>query len=85
MAWGLYRRASETEAAPNDHWIRQIWALEDQTNVEPSDARRNELFAQILDIWEQEVPMIGYLGESPSLIIVKNGIKGYKPGRPWTP
>ena len=88
VAWGLYRRAGESEdppnaeAPPDDHWIRQIWALEDQMNVEPSDARRNELFAGILDIWEQEVPMIGYLGESPSLIIVKNGIKGYKPGLP---
>ena len=51
-------------------------------NVEPSGVRRNELFAGILDIWEREVPMIGYLGESPSLIIVKNGVKGYKPGLP---
>ena len=43
---------------------------------------RDELFQQVLAIWAEELPMIGYLGESPSLVIVKNGFRGYKPGFP---
>jgi hypothetical protein len=40
------------------------------------------MFRQILDIWAEELPMIGYVGERPALIIVKNGVKGYLPGYP---
>jgi hypothetical protein len=40
------------------------------------------MFTQILDIWATELPMIGYLGESPAPIIVKNGFRNYVEGFP---
>ncbi len=86
VAWGLYRSQGDadpnSEEPPEGHWIWDIWALHDQITVEPSDAKRNELFQQILAIWAEELPMIGYLGESPKLVIVKNGFTGYLPGFP---
>jgi peptide/nickel transport system substrate-binding protein len=44
--------------------------------VEPDEARRNELFFQILDVWAEELPQIGFLGQVPNPIIVKNGLRG---------
>ncbi len=86
VAWGLWRSRGDTdpnaEEPPEDHWLWDIWELDDQIKVEPSDARRNELFQGILEVWARELPMIGYLGESPTLIIVKNGFEGYLPGLP---
>lgn len=86
VAWGLHRSTGgvdpNSEEPPEGHWIWDIWALHDQITVEPSDARRNELFQQILAIWAEELPMIGYLGESPKLVIVKNDFRGYLPGFP---
>jgi len=84
-AWGRFRADPGNPVAeepPEGHWIWDIWALMDQINVEPDDATRNDMFRQILDIWAEELPMIGYVGENPALIIVKNGIKGYLPGYP---
>ncbi|MEZ4710704.1 MAG: ABC transporter substrate-binding protein [Caldilineaceae bacterium] len=85
-AWGKWRNSGDSdpnaEEPPADHWIRDIWAIWDKIEVEPDSDARNELFFQILDIWAEEIPMVGYLGESPALIIVKNGIHNYLPGFP---
>ncbi|MBV7331036.1 ABC transporter substrate-binding protein [Chloroflexi bacterium TSY] len=85
-AWALWKRSSGAEAAgeepPEGHWVWDIWDIWDQVAVEPDPAKQNELFFQILDIWAEELPMIGYLGESPSPIIVKNGVRNYLPGSP---
>jgi len=40
------------------------------------------LFEGILDIWAEELPMIGILGEQPGIVIVKNGFRNYLPGMP---
>lgn len=86
VAWGLWRNSSGTnpngEEPPADHWINTIWSLWDQIAVEPDAATRDELFTQILDIWAEELPMIGFLGESPALIIAKNGFRNYVAGMP---
>ena len=86
VAWGLYRSTDgvdpNSEEPPEGHWIWDIWDIMDQINVEPSDATRNELFTQVLDIWAEQLPMIGYLGEAPKLVIVKNGFTGYLEGFP---
>ncbi|MCE7986821.1 MAG: ABC transporter substrate-binding protein, partial [Caldilinea sp. CFX5] len=86
VAWSLWRNTSGTdpngEEPPADHWINTIWSLWDQIAVEPDSAKRDELFYQILDIWAEELPMIGFLGESPALIIAKNGIRNYVEGMP---
>jgi peptide/nickel transport system substrate-binding protein len=85
-AWAFWRNEGaanpNAEEPPADHWINTIWSLWDQCSAEPDESKRNELFFQILDIWAEELPMIGYLGESPALIIVKNGLKNYKEGMP---
>ncbi|MCB0111837.1 MAG: hypothetical protein KDE53_38195, partial [Caldilineaceae bacterium] len=85
VAWGAWRRdPNDAIADPpkEDHWIRDIWALWDQIQAEPDPDQQTALFHQLLDIWAEELPMIGYLGEGPALIIVKNGLRNYTPGLP---
>jgi len=85
-AWVLYRQSGpdfpNAEAPPDGHWMWTIWELWDQIQAEPDPDQQTALFHQILDIWAEELPMIGYLGEGPALIIVKNGIRNYLPGMP---
>jgi peptide/nickel transport system substrate-binding protein len=85
-AWVHYRRSGDadptSEAPPEGHWMWTIWELWDQIQAEPDPEQQNALFFQILDIWAEELPMIGYLGEGPALVIVKNGIRNYLPGMP---
>jgi peptide/nickel transport system substrate-binding protein len=84
--WGLWFNSNGTDPngvePPAGHWIWDIWDIWSQIEVEPSEDKRNELFNQIMDIWAEELPMIGYLGETPAPIIVKNGFKNYKEGMP---
>lgn len=85
VAWGYYRNEPDNpvaEAPPEGHWIIKIWEIWDQVAAEPDPAKQDELFRGILDIWAEELPMIGYLGESPALIIVKNGLHNYVEGMP---
>ncbi len=85
VAWGKWRNDPtdpNAEEPPANHWIRDIWALWDQIAAEVDEEKRNELFNQILDIWAEELPMIGYLGDMPGLVIVKNGFRNYVEGYP---
>jgi peptide/nickel transport system substrate-binding protein len=85
VAWGYYRTDPTNPAAeepPEGHWIWDIWNIWDQISVQPDLDQQTELFKQILQIWAEQLPMVGYLGESPALIIVKKGFKGYLPGYP---
>lgn len=84
-AYGLYKfdpTLPNAEEPPADHFIRKIWDIMDQVNVEPDEAKRNALFNQVLDIWAEEIPMIGILGELPAPAVVKNGLKGFRAGTP---
>lgn len=85
-AWSLWKISNGTDPngqePPADHWVWQIWGLWDQIQAESDPAQQTALFHQILDIWAEELPMIGYLGEGPTLVIVKNGVKNYLPGFP---
>jgi peptide/nickel transport system substrate-binding protein len=80
-AWALYRNSNGTnpngEEPPEGHWIWDIWDNWEKILLEPDDAVRNDLFRNIMDIWVEEIPQIGYLGQFPAPIIVKNGFKGY--------
>jgi peptide/nickel transport system substrate-binding protein len=67
---------------PADHYIWKIWEIWDKITVEADPDKQNELFFQILDIWAEELPMIGVLGEMPQLVIVKNGIHNFLEGFP---
>ncbi|MBV7331035.1 hypothetical protein KFU94_22905 [Chloroflexi bacterium TSY] len=85
-AWAHWRRQGDAnpnaEEPPEGHWVWDIWNTWDQIAVEPDSAKQTEMFYQILDIWAEELPMIGYLGERPAPIIVKNGIRNYLAGFP---
>jgi peptide/nickel transport system substrate-binding protein len=83
--WSYFRLEPTNPAAeepPEGHWIWEIWRIWDELAQEPDPATQNEMFTQILDIWATELPMIGYLGESPAPIIVKNGFRNYLPDFP---
>ena len=67
---------------PKDFYIWKIWDLWDKISVEADPAKQNDLFFQILDIWAEELPMIGILGEVPAFVIAKNGIKNFIAGFP---
>jgi len=67
---------------PADHFIWKIWNIWDKVALEPNPEKQNELFKQILDVWAEELPNIGVLGELPSLCIVKNGLKNHLDGFP---
>jgi peptide/nickel transport system substrate-binding protein len=85
VAWNLWKNNPEdpnAEEPPADHFVPKIWGIWDQVAVEPDEQKRNELFFQILDIWAEELPMIGILGELPAPMIVKNGLMGPQPGFP---
>jgi hypothetical protein len=85
VAWGAWWHDPASwiaEAPPQGHWIRDIWAIWDQVAVEVDPLEQTRLFRQILDIWARELPMIGFLGEFPAPVIVKNGLRNYVAGYP---
>jgi peptide/nickel transport system substrate-binding protein len=84
-AWGLYLHDPNdpnAEKPPEGHWINNIWNIWDQVEAEVNPDKQTELFSQILDIWAEELPMPGYLGNQPAPCIVKNGFRGYLDGMP---
>jgi peptide/nickel transport system substrate-binding protein len=83
-AWGLWKNSNgidpNGQEPPPDHWIWSIWEVWDRIATETDPDRQNELFFQILDIWAEELPMVGFLGEQPAPIIVKDGLINYGGG-----
>jgi peptide/nickel transport system substrate-binding protein len=82
-SWRMNPNHPMAEEPPEDHWIRDIWSLWDQIRSNPNEEERRQLFSQILDIWAEELPSVGFIGEVPRLVIVKNGLKGIHAGYPW--
>jgi peptide/nickel transport system substrate-binding protein len=82
-AWRMDPNNPIAEEPPADHWIVEIWSLWDQIRSNANEEERNELFKQILDIWSEELPSVGFIGEVPRLVIVKNSLKGIHAGYPW--
>ncbi len=62
---------------PADHYVRKLHDLWEQIIVQGNPDTQNELFRQMLDIWAEELPMIGVVGELPALTVVKNGLKNF--------
>ena len=68
---------------PDGHWIYNIWKIwDEEVAIEPDPAKQTAAFKKILDIWATELPMVTFLGEQPSPVVVKNGFKGYPPAMP---
>jgi peptide/nickel transport system substrate-binding protein len=85
-AWGhFYNNGADypnAEEPPADSFIKKIWDIWAEIAVEANTEKQNQMFRQILDIWAEEVPMIGLLGETPSPCIVKNGLHNFVAGFP---
>lgn len=79
--WGKQPRASEEP--PADHPIREIWRLWESAQSEADEAKRNEVFKQMLDIHKEHPYMIGTVGESPQLFIKKNNVGNIQEGHVW--
>jgi peptide/nickel transport system substrate-binding protein len=85
VAWGKWFNDPtdpNAEEPPEGHWIWDIWDIWDQVASEPDPDRQNELFEGLLDVWAEQLPMIGFVGERPTLTIVKNGLHNVLPGMP---
>lgn len=84
--YGFYYNNPEDANAvkpPDGHFIYKIWDIWDnQVSLEPDPQKQNKLFEGILDIWAEELPMIGILGEFPAPTIAKNGFMNVLPGMP---
>ena len=77
-AWGRwFRDNNDPNGAPppDGHFLWQQWELWNQALVEPDEAKRNELFKQIMDIWAAEVPVIGIVGELPGPMIISRDLR----------
>lgn len=84
-AWGRwFRDNNDPNGAPppDGHFLWQQWELWSQALVEADEAKRNELFKQILDIWAEEVPVVGIVGELPGPIVVSNDLRNVAEGYP---
>jgi len=85
-AWGYYRTDPTNPVAeepPEGHFIWEIWRIwDEEIAIEPDEEKQHAAFAKILDIWAEELPYIGLLGEQPGPVIVKTGFRGYLPGFP---
>jgi peptide/nickel transport system substrate-binding protein len=71
-AWGRwYRDRNDPNGAPppEGHFLWRMWELWGQALVEADEQKRNEYMAQILDIWAEETPVVGILGELPGPIV----------------
>lgn len=79
--WADSPRAQEEP--PEDHPIREVWSLWEQTQTEPDEATRNELFKQMLDIHKEHPYMIGTVGENPVPFIKKNNVGNIQGGHIW--
>jgi peptide/nickel transport system substrate-binding protein len=82
-AWGRWYRNNNDpngEPPPEGHFLWKSWEIWGQAIAEPNEQKRNELFAQIMDIFAEEAPVVGIYGELPQLIIVKNGLQNMTSG-----
>jgi len=70
-AWGLWKDNPDdpnAEEPPEDHWIRDIWRIYwDEILMEPDEQKRFDLFEKIMDIHAEELPMIHFVGQTPSV------------------
>ncbi len=84
--YGFYYNNPEDPLAvkpPDGHFIWKIWDIWDnQVSLEPDQEKQNKLFEGILDIWAEELPMIGILGEKPAPTVAKNGFRNVLDGMP---
>lgn len=83
IAWCHYYldpTQTTAEAPPEGHYLYRMWDLWDEIRRTADLDRQNAMFREILDIWIEELPMIGILGEFPEPFIVRNGLHAFPSG-----
>ncbi|MBV7333539.1 hypothetical protein KFU94_35965 [Chloroflexi bacterium TSY] len=81
--WSVDPSNPNGEEPPDGHWQWDLWNLWDEIRVTADPDKQIELFKGILQIWAEELPTVGFFGELPRLVVVKDGFKGIHPGYPW--
>jgi ABC-type transport system substrate-binding protein len=82
-AWGRwYRDRNDPNGAPppEGHFLWAMWDLWAQALVEADEAERDRLFSEIMDIWAEEVPVVGIVGELPGPIIAHKDLRNVTSG-----
>jgi peptide/nickel transport system substrate-binding protein len=86
--YGYYRYvgdAGDKVEPPEGHWIWHLWEAIDGCREEPDEARRAERFREVLDIYVEQVPVIGVLGQVPQPVAVSDGLRNVREGLPYDP
>ncbi len=68
------------EEPPKDHMIRKVWDLWDKVQVEPDEAKRNQLFQDLIAVHRQAPVAVGTVGELVAPMIAKNNFRNVKAG-----
>jgi len=63
--------------------IKRIYELWDKVKVTPDEKQRERLFKEIIDIHKRNIWMIGWVGELPQPVIVKNNFRNVPDGIIW--
>ncbi|MEM7132503.1 MAG: ABC transporter substrate-binding protein [Chloroflexota bacterium] len=82
-AWGRWYRNNDDangEPPPEGHFLWDSWDIWAKAIEEPDEQKRNDLFAQLMDIFAEETPVVGIVGELPRLVIVNNDLQNMADG-----
>jgi peptide/nickel transport system substrate-binding protein len=82
-AWGRwYRNRDDANGAPppDGHFLWTSWEIWGKALVEPDEEKRSAYFTQLMDIWAEQVPAIGILGELPGPVIAHNDLRNLAEG-----
>jgi len=80
QAWYDDPTSPIAEKPPDGHWIWDIWDIWDELQKTPDEEGQKQLFWRILDIWYEHLPAVGFFGDLPICVVVKNGFKGIHAG-----
>ena len=75
--WGRYYRDpsdATAEPPPEGHWLWDMWEIWARGEKALTQEERVQVVKELMVIWKREVPVVGVLGEVPSIGIVKNGV-----------
>ncbi|MEM7443275.1 MAG: ABC transporter substrate-binding protein [Pseudomonadota bacterium] len=80
MGWQSWYRDIDNDIAEEPpEWAREQMSLYDQLKTEPDPAVREDLMNQILDITQEEFPVVGVNLEPPGYYIARNNLHNVAP------
>jgi len=80
-AWTYWRDGDARGVEPPaDAVVRQTWALWDQCRAEADQAKREEIFKQMLAIQKEQLWNVGVVGEGPALFVTRNNFRNVPDG-----